>query len=182
MITIKFTRTGVAGIGKRQLQAIGRAAVYAVGFYWWKNYLPIHFTRAALNRYKYAPRQGDPGGGRPFKGSYAELKVKRGTFINESIPAIGENKPFVWSGRSREQALGSSHVTATAKNHQTYEARVMIPANTLNFLRGRINADKEIRATTRVEEMKLEEVFGANFEAELNKVGRTQRTDKTIAA
>lgn len=181
MLTIKFTRSGVSGIGRRVLQEVGRTAIFATGFYWWQHYLPIHFTRRALKRYNYAPRQGDPGGGRPFKGSYSEAKIKRRK-NGDGVQAIGENKPFVWSGRSREQATGTPNITATAKDYQTYTCHVAVPANTLNFLRGRINADKEIRATTPEEERQLEQIFADVYEAELNARGRTTKTTKTIAA
>lgn len=181
MLTIKFTRSGVSGIGRRVLQEVGRAAMLAVGYYWWKNFLPLHFMRTAIQRYGYTPRAGDFGSGVPFKGSYTEGKV-RGRANGAGVRSIKENKPFVWSGRSREQATSTPNITATAKNFQTYTCHVNIPANTLNFLRGRINADKEIRATTPDEERILEQVFADTYEAELNRHGRTLKTTKTIAA
>ena len=178
---IYFTRTGVAGIGRRALQAVGRAAMITTATFWQTKFLPLHFTRRAFRLYGYKPRSGDPGSGKPFKGSYAESKVRRKA-NGEGVRAIGENKPFVFSGRSRDQAVNQSNVTATARNYQTYEGRVAIPANTLNFLRGRIDAAKEIRATNPNEEQQLERVFADAFELELNKVGRTNRVSKKIAA
>lgn len=180
-MTIRFTRSGVAGIGRRQLQEIGRLAIGAVGLYWWKNYLPIHFTRRALRRYHYRPREGDPGSGRPFKGSYSEAKTKHAE-NGQKVRAIGENKPYVWSGRSRSQATASPHIVTVAPNYKTYRAEVRIPTNTLNYLRGRINADEELRRTTPDEDRQHERVFADEYEAQLNLVGRTARMTTTIAA
>lgn len=181
MVTIKFTRSGVSGISRRLLQSVGRAAAFATALYWAQNYLPIHFTKRAIRRYGYAPRSGEPGSGKAFKGSYSEAKLKRRS-NGDGVQAIGEVKPFVWSGRSREKALSGANVTAVARNYQSYEGRIAIPTDTLNYLRGRINADVELRAVSREEAAQLEVIFGDTYEAELNKLGRTNSVTKTIAA
>jgi len=171
MIEIRFTKTGVVGITKTQLGEIGRAAMNKVGHAWWKLFLPIHFTRRAMQRYGYRPRVGDPGSGRPFKGSYAEAKVKRRE-NGQGVRAIGENKPFVWSGNSRAQALSQPNINAVRENYRSYRADVFINAPTLNFVR---DASKEIRATVAEEEQALERIFADEFELQLNRVGRTAK-------
>lgn len=180
MVSIKIIRRGVSAIGRRGLQEVGRIAIMAAGIMWMQKFLPLHFTRAAYIRYKYEPRAGDYGSPIPFKGSYAEAKIRRRS-NGAGVRSIGEQRPFVWSGRSREQSK-NSHVEAVSKNYQTYEARVRIPTNTLNFLRGRINADKEIRATTKSEEQVLEAEFAGRYGFELGVRTQHARSEKTIAA
>lgn len=160
MINITMIREGVAAFGKQQMRNIGRKAIAAAGLLWWRAYLPIHFTKRALRRYSYHPRQGDPGSGHPFRGSYAESKIKRRK-NGQNVQAIGENKPFVWSGRSREQATSAPNVEAKAKNYSTFDAHVKINAPTLNFVK---DASKEIRATAPEEDAALGHEFGENFE------------------
>lgn len=181
MITITITKSGVAGISKQTLRHVGRVAIRAAAILWWEKFLPIHFTKRAIRRYGYTPRKGEPGSGRKFRGSYAESKIKQRS-NGDGVKAIGENKPLVWSGRSRTQATQSQNIKAVASSFSNYRADVIIPANTLNFLRGRINADTELRATTSAEEKEIEKVFADAFEAELNRLGRTNRTTTKIAA
>lgn len=189
-LQIRFTRSGVVGIGRNPLREIGRRAMYAVGYHWWKMFLPIHFQRRALNRYHYTPRQGDPGSGRRFKGSYAEAKVKRlsfAEFVGRDLGgggterAIGENKPYVFTGRSRELALSTQSIVTKAPNFRDYQAEILINAPALNYIsRTKIDVQAEMRRTTAEEDMMHERIFAVEFEAGLNAVGRTNQKTITI--
>jgi len=148
-----------------------------VGETWWREYLPIHFSTRARRRYNYRPRDGESGSGRPFKGSYAELKVNRGEVAG--AVAIGENKPLVFTGRSRERATGQKNIRAVAKSFQEYRAEVVIHTPALNFVDG---ARQELLASTPQEESELERVFAEQWEAELLKLGRKSRSTKNFAA
>src|ERR1700752_3250888 len=91
-VTASITIDGVAGLKPSQIRAAARVAMQAVGDKWIAEYLPKHFTQAAPHRYGYAPRSQ----------SYRRRK-RYGASIN-GVPSIREDKPLVWSGRSRERA------------------------------------------------------------------------------
>lgn len=176
MIRIRFTRTGVIGITKNELRQIGRATMLVVGMAWWKMYLPIHFMKRAVNRYGYRPRQGDPGSGHPFRGSYQESKLKRRK-NSQGRKAIGEVKPLVFTGDSRDRALAAPNIKAVAQNFRDYRADVAIDAPALNFVPG---AREEVLAGVVEEELELQGVFADEFERQISLRGRTQRGTKTI--
>ena len=174
-VTIRIEKDGVAGITRSALGDVGRAAVRRPALLWWRKFLPIHFTNRASNRYGYAPRSGEPGSGRAFRGSYSEAKLKRKKIAG--VQAIGEVKPLVWSGRSRERATSSPNIETVAQNFRSFEARVILDVPALNFkprLREELIADyeSEIQAMNRS--------FDRAFELELNKLGRTRHAVKTI--
>lgn len=166
MIRIKFTRTGVLGIGRRDLQEVGRRSILAAAKLWYGTYLKKHFTPQARYRYGYAPRK--PG--------YRKDKRNRGIAGSDKVRSIGEDAPLVWSGRSRESALGGSNITATAKNFKTYSAEVPITAPTLNFVK---SSREELTTVNVDEELAMQDVFAEVFERELNKRGRTRRKTKS---
>lgn len=176
MIAIRFTKTGVVGIGKNELREVGRAASAAVGLKWVKSFLPIHFTKRGVRLYGMIPRRGNPGSGRRYKGSYAEAKVKRKE-DSKGVKAIGENKPLVWSGRSRSQALQGNTIRTFAPSFRSFRAEITIPANTLNFVK---DADVDLKTVTPGENTELEKVFASEWEVQLRKRGRTGRKTVTI--
>lgn len=177
LLEVRITKTGVAGIGRRELQAVGRKAISDTALLWWRELLPIHFSRRALRLYHYRPRQGDPGSGAKFRGSYAEGKVKRRKQFGK-IP-IGENKPYVFTGESRERATSAPNIVAKARNYRTYSADVVINAPALNFVP---DSRDEITRTTPAEVQRLEQQFAESYEADLVARGRTVRKTKRIAA
>jgi hypothetical protein len=160
MMRITITRSGLAAIGRRGFQEVGRNAIAAAGLYWWTKYLPLHFSNVAYLRYRYTTRDR----------RVEKLKRDRKPwpFGEHTEPAIGEVKPLVWSGRSRETALSHPNINATAKNFQTYRADVVIDARAFNFGAGkRINMRDEVTRTTAQEEKTLENVFAAEWERQL---------------
>lgn len=154
MIRIEITRKGLLTIGRRGFQAIGRAAIEEATRYWWKTYLPLHFRPVAYLRYSYERRDNRTG----------TLKVehKPWPFGEDKTPAIGENSPLVFTGRSRERALSVANIHAVAPNYQTYEGRAIINAPAFNFGVGkRIDMRAEVTKIHPTEESKLKKVFDA---------------------
>ena len=176
-ISITTTRTGVLAIGRNAMREVGRFTMHAVALLWWTQFLPFHFMRTAINRYGYKPRAGDFGSGRPFKGSYTQAKVLRRR-NGQGVRSIGENRPFVWSGQSRERALSSPNITVKARSFSDYEGRVVINAPTLNFVP---NARQEILAGTSDEANDLEQTGGKEWEKQLKRRARSARKTKTFS-
>lgn len=160
MIKITITRSGLAAIGKRGFQEAGRLAIHAAAMHWWKVFLPLHFTNVAYIRYRYAVRDR-----RTLK-----YKANRNPwpFGENTAPAIGEVKPLVFTGRSRESSLRSPNIQAVAPNYQTYRADVIIDAPAFNFGVGkRIDMRDEVTRFTPQEEKTMEKVFAAEWEKQL---------------
>lgn len=160
MMKITITRSGLAAIGKRGFQEVGRAAIHAAGLYWWTKYLPLHFTKAAYLRYRFASRDS--------RTNKYKRERRSWPFGEHTEPAIGEVKPLVYTGRSREAALRSPNIRAKAPNYQTYRADVIIDAPAFNFGAGkRIDMRDEVTRFTPQEEKTLEKVFAAEWERQL---------------
>lgn len=174
MIEIRFTKSGVVGIGRRALQEVGRAAIRKAAEFWHANFLPIHFTKRASRRYGYEYREGEA----TLKpGSYSWMKLHRKTIAG--VKAIGEVKPFVWSGRSRASATSTRKFEAVAPNYTTYEGRAIINAPAINFVE---RGYEELTRTTPDEDAAMRDVFLAEYERQLNSRGRTQTTTFKAAA
>ncbi len=176
-ISITMTRTGVLAIGRNAMREVGRFTMNAIALQWWTEFLQIHFTRTAIKRYGYKPRAGDFGSGKPFKGSYTQSKVLRRR-NGQGIRSIGENKPFIWSGQSRERALSSPNISTKARTFRDYEGRVVINAPVLNFVP---NARQEILAGTADEADDLEQTGGKEWEKQLKRRARSARKTKTFS-
>jgi hypothetical protein len=133
-----------------------RVAFTWIGDAWHKLYKMLKFTNAATNKYGLHPRMGEPGSGRPFKGSYTQAKLKRRR-NGQGVQAIGETKPFVWSGKSRSDAKASRKVVATAARGFG-KADCIINAPTLNLTPkgGRIKQREEFERVTDEERRHLE--------------------------
>lgn len=80
-----------------------RDGLKAVALYLRQEVFPVRFTKRGATMLGYTPRSGEPGSGRAFRGSYTWKKLKR--YENgDGVRAIGETKPFVWSGAARRQS------------------------------------------------------------------------------
>lgn len=173
MLKFTITREGLSAIGKTGYRDAGREAVRAVGMYWWENYLRLHFENIAYLRYRYP--------GRNKKYEKAKLRGKKSP---DGVPAIGEVKPLVFTGRSRERALSSPNVKAKAKTYETYRADVIIDAPAFNFGIGkRIDMRDEVTRTTPQELVTLENIFVREWNKQLKARGlRAPRKTRQIAA
>lgn len=173
MIRITITRSGLAAIGKSGFREAGRLAIAATGLYWWTNYLPLHFQTIAHLRYKYASRDKRTN---RLKAARAEWP-----FGENTEAAIGEVKPLVFSGRSREKALSSPRIKAKATTFEKYRCEVIIDARAFNFGVGkRIDMRDEVTRFTAQEEKTMEDVFAAEWNKQLRARG-LKRTNRTAA-
>lgn len=173
MLKITITREGLIAIGKNGYREAGRRAVRAAAQYWWETYLPLHFQNIAYIRYKYAGRNK----------KYEESK-RRQRKADDGYRALGEVKPLVFTGRSRELALGSPNIKIAAPNYETYRADVTINAPAFNFGVGkRIDMRDEVTRTTPQELVTLEDVFTREWNKQLKAAGlRAPRRTRQFAA
>lgn len=186
MAKVRIEIDGFAAATKTDLRNMQRDTWAFTGKYWHRTYKAIKFTRAGARRYKYAPRKGDPGGGRPFKGSYQEAKLLRKPFFSRDagdgfdstapLP-IGEVKPLVWSGRSRASAKASRKVNATARSSGKGKVDIIINAPALNFKqpKSKTNPRAEVTATIPAEISQMEKISLQRFERNLNRVRRRKK-------
>lgn len=176
MLRILITKSGLATLGRRGFQEVGRLAIAAAALYWWTKYLPLHFQPVAHMRYRYQSRDKRTN----------ELKRQRRPwpFGENLAPAIGEVKPLVFTGRSRARVLSHPNITAKAPNYQTYRATVTLDAPAFNFGVGkRIDMRDEVTRTTPQELVTLDNVYAAEFEKQLIARGAAApKVTKTIAA
>lgn len=173
---ITITRSGLATIGRNGFREAGRLAIHAAGLYWWQKYLPLHFSNIAYLRYRYASRDS--------RTSKYKRQRRPWPFGEHTEPAIGEVKPLVFTGRSREAALRAPNIKSKAPNFETYRVEVIIDAPAFNFGAGkRIDMRDEVTRATPQELKTLDNVFVAEWNKELNRLGlRAPKRTRTIAA
>jgi hypothetical protein len=176
MLRIQITKSGLATIGKRGFQEVGREAIRAAAEYWWKTYLPLHFQNIAYLRYRFASRDRRTN----------EYKRERRPwpFGEHTEPAIGEVKPLVYSGRTREKLLSRQNIKAKASNFESYYAEVILDAPALNFsATKRINLRDEITRDNAQEQKTLDDKFTREWNYRLKIQGfLSPRRTKKIAA
>lgn len=173
MIRISITKSGLATIGKNGFRKIGRQAIETCVRYWWEHYLPLHFTPAAHLRYGYAPRGNN----------YRKAKIRKAAG-SDGVRAIGEDKPLVFTGRSRERALSSPNIKAKAPSFERYVGSAVINAPAFNFSAGaRIDMRAEVTRLHPAEEAKLDDIFTRKWNELLRAAGqrRTNKVTRTAA-
>lgn len=173
MIRIQITKSGLATIGRSGFQEIGRRAIEASVRYWWEHFLPLHFQNIAFTRYGYKNRGPN----------YRKAKIRR-AMGSDKVPAIGEDKPLVFTGRSRERALSSPNIKVKAPNYQTYVGQAVINAPAFNFSAGaRIDMRAEVTRLHPTEEAKLNDIFTRKWNELLRAAGqrRTNKVTRTAA-
>ncbi len=172
--TSELQLDGFAAATKRDLQNAQRDTWRFIGLWWHRTLKAVKFTKRGATRYKYAPRSGNPGSGRRFKGSYAQAKVLKTKYRGLGVPSIGENKPNVWSGRSRASAMAGRKVKATASSSGKGSVDITINAPALNFKNPKSKAHprKEVTATTSAEISEMERVSLNRFEKNVTRIRR----------
>lgn len=163
----------MAAVPKRALQESLRVAIYKVGEEWWAEILPLHFTNKGYSLYGYTKRQ--PGYDRAKRMRRANGEGRR---------AIGEVKPNVWSGESRERATSTKNIVARAPSSRSCHVTVIIDAPALNFRspRSTIHPRSEVVKIIPVELAKLEQTYQAEIVADLNRRGYEFRNVKIFRA
>lgn len=157
-----------------------REGYRVVASLWDKLFKMLRFLDSATRRYGLTPRMGEPGSGRQFKGSYSEAKLKKKK-NGAGVQAIGETKPFVWSGDSRAKVQSMHKIEAIATSSSRGYAKNIFDVPTLNLTPkgGRIKQREEFQ-TVREDERKLLEGLGAQTYANL--IDRTPAKKFTFAA
>jgi hypothetical protein len=175
-LKIIVTRRGVEALTTRQQRDCLRESMRVIAEGWHDNYKLLKFAKSAMRRYNLTPRSGDPGSGRAFRGSYQWAKLKRRK-NGDGAQAIGEVKPFVWSGRSRTLAMASRKVVATAKSSTRARSEAVINAPALNFKnpKSKVNAREEMERVIPAETAVLEGDGAREYSNQITRQ-RAQRT------
>jgi hypothetical protein len=172
MIRISITKSGLATIGKNGFREIGRQAIETCVRYWWEHYLPLHFTPAAHIRYGYASRGPN----------YRKAKL-RGAAGSDGVRAIGEDKPLVFTGRSRERALSSPNISAKSPSFERYVGKAIINAPAFNFGAGkRIDMRDEVTRLNPTEAAYLDKLFTREWNRLLRLAGLRATRQTKVAA
>lgn len=153
---------GLAALKPSQIRAAARVAMQAVGDRWVDRMLPLHFLQTAVARYGYAPR--DP--------IYRRRK-RLGAEI-AGVASIKEDKPLVWSGRSRERAREARAVgKAPSSTKALAEITINAPALNFRYKGSKINMRDEVTRVLPAEAEILAALFVRIFENEITRMGRT---------
>lgn len=107
IIAIEVVTNSGAFVTRSDQNVMLKRAFENAGNFWHRNYRERHFERGAFQRYRYTPRSR----------RYNLRKKKH----------LGHQLPLVFSGTTRDRTM--SHHVKAKKN----EARVVMPANALNF-------------------------------------------------
>lgn len=154
-ITIEV-KGAAAATAKTRRDALRDSFRYLAGL-WDKLYKMLRFKDSATARYDLTPRMGEPGSGRRYKGSYTARKANRRT-NGAGVRAIGETKPFVWSGASRSKVQATQKIVARATSASRAYAENIFDVPTLNLTPkgGRIKLREEFQRVTERERANLE--------------------------
>ena len=162
---IKIEATGIEGLKQSQLNKIYRKSMGNTGKKWQKQYLKKHFTKAGAREYHYGAREGEPGSGEPFKGSYTANKQKR----------FGHQNPLQYTGQAKAEAKrGKVTPRATAKKASVSVAT----SRKFNFRhpKSKTKPSEEIRRVSRRENKELSDFLAQDIDHGLTKAGRSAGT------
>lgn len=141
-----------------------KAAATAAGHYFKRNMLPVRFTKRGATLLNYAPRKGERGSGRPFKGSYTQRKLR----------ARGHTKPLVWTGDS-EKASRTARVDVKRRNKTggvlIVDGNLVFPSPNLNYKNPKSQAhpSEEIKRVAPSETKELARVAAPAFDKSLSR-------------
>jgi hypothetical protein len=172
IVRFKLDVDGLAAIPPSVRRNVFRDAIGDAGDWWWTNRLPLHFTNQAYAIWGYTRRQ--PG--------YERAKRQRRANGN-GVRAIGEVKPNVWSGESRERSR-TKDVRPKAASSTRCHVDVVINAPALNFKnpKSAVNPRAEVTALTESERLKAQDVFQSSAIRRFEAAGHNHRISKIIAA
>jgi len=161
-VSASITLDGIAGLKPNQIRAAARVAMKAVGDRWIADMLPRHFLQSATARYSYANR--DP--------VYRRRK-RLGAEI-AGVASIKEDKPLVWSGRSRERAKAArTEAKAPSATQAICDVIINAPALNFRYKDSNINMREEVTRVLPSEAEQLAALFVRIFDRELDRLGRT---------
>lgn len=167
MFVLDYKLDGIAKLKQRDVNAIVRDSLKAMGEYWIDTMLPKHFTKAGAREYRYAPRKGEPGSGKAFKGSYTQRKLKMHKHA----------RPLVWSGQTEQTAKTQSHAKGTATKTSA-KCTITIVAPTLNYrsANSKVDMRDEIKRVSPRELQKLSRMLVDTIENKLTAAGQGRVT------
>ncbi|MGB0714271.1 MAG: hypothetical protein ACPGXK_00220 [Phycisphaerae bacterium] len=163
MIVFRVTQTGpMPREVRKQLPLIKKKAFMAAGRFWHRYFRPKHFTAKGAREYGYAPRKGERGSGRAFKGSYTARKLKR----------FGHTRPLVYTGESAQLAR-IMDVRGTSRG-----SRTVIHARGLNRRNpnSTINMRDEMTRISRGEVQRLTKLISESLGDSMDKI-QTRKTE-----
>lgn len=164
-VKASITIDGIAALKPRQIRDAARVAMQAVGDRWISKMLPMHFLQSATAKYGYAPR--DP--------IYRRRKRLGATIAG--VSSIREDKPLVWSGRSRELAKQArTEAKAPSSTRATVDVIINAPALNFRYKGSQVNLREEVTRVLPSEVEQLSALFVRVFEQEIERVGRRTTT------
>jgi hypothetical protein len=169
----KLEADGLMAATRTDLRNAQRETWSDVGLEWHRTMKAEKFTKAGAAKHNFTPRRGDYGSGVPFKGSYTQAKILRRR-NGQGVRSIGENRPNVWSGQSRSQAMASNKVTAKAKSFDQGSVDIHINAPALNFKnpKSKVHPSKEVTSVNQPQLSTLEGFAGKRFESHITSARR----------
>jgi hypothetical protein len=164
------TEGPTAATAKDRRDALREAFAYLAGL-WDKLFKMKRFGPGARNRYRLQPRAGDTGSGRKYKGSYTEAKALRRA-NGDGVRAVGETRPFVWSGATRSTVQSTHKIVAKAASAERGYAENIFDVPTLNLTprKGTIKLREEFQRVTEEERKLLEGLGAQHYENNLRRV------------
>ncbi len=154
---IKITHTNDFRLAAGQVAGLLSLSLKEAIAFWHKQFLPMHFTEAASQRYHYADRTR----------KYEERKAR----------VKGHSRPLVWSGDAERQVRRAIALTSTA-TRASAKGRLYGPRHL--FIRNPIEVDKTDEITQRIdaEEHAMTEEANRDFMSRFG--GMTNPTTRTI--
>lgn len=171
-IVVEVKLRGVEKLSKSQINRAMKAANFATGVHFRRNFLPSRFTQQGGRRLKYTPRAGEVRIGlvrQGVKQSYAARKQRH----------LGHSEPLVFSGEGKRLALSNN------RNVRSTRDKIVIPLpRKFNFRNpnSKIRMSDEIRRVTPREAKKLSTFLAAQVDRELNKVAGVSRRSRVETA
>lgn len=165
---ITYETEAWASATKSELRDVQREVFRLIGLWWHRTKKAIHFTDKGARLYKFAPRAGNRGSGKKYKGSYAWHKVTRKAY-HDGIKPLGENKPNVWSGTSRASVMASNKVIPRATSSTKGHVEIIMPAPALNYRnpKSKTAPSEEITRVAPSEESEMSQIAPVFFEKRL---------------
>ena len=162
MIRQTYTQTGIGALTRTQINTEAREAIRETGEEWFEEYLPKHFGRNARSLYRYAPRSGDRGSGRRFRGSYQARKLRQ----------FGHTRPLEFRGDTKRRQLRSKNIKATATSRRARATIFLLQAWNRRNPHSNINMLDEVRTVIPSEERELGEFNAERLDDRLEAAGR----------
>lgn len=159
-IDAQVTKLGALALKSPKIVAIVKRTNLTYPLSWFNRYLLLHFTQRGATRYAYTPRAGQPGSGKPWKGSYTQRKLQK----------FHHTYPLVNTGRGKAQAVGNRRATSTRSS-----AKAIMPARVFNFHNPASKVDMRAELTTVLdsEQTILEADAQRKADAEFNRASRS---------